>query len=74
MNPEKNIMKNASRKVFGGMFVVAFISWVPICPTRAMGQFAGNNSVYNSSGNCSSMSPCQGSPAFIDASVFARMA
>jgi len=64
-------MKNASRIVFGGMFVVAVISWVSICTTGAAGQTAGNNAVYNSSGNCNSMSHCAGSSAFIDASVFA---
>jgi len=55
--------------VFLGV-AVGLISLSLFCPARAVGQTAGNNAVYTSSGNCSPSFPCASSPAFIDASVF----
>ena len=57
--------------VFLGV-AVGLISLSLFCPARAVGQTAGNNAVYTSSGNCSPSFPCASSPAFIDASVFAQ--
>ena len=41
------------------------------CAESAEGQtpVAGNNAVYNSTGNCSTSSQCAGSSAFVDAQV-----
>ena len=69
---EKNIMRSetiTALAVFLGV-AVGLISLSLFCPARAVGQTAGNNAVYTSSGNCSPSFPCASSPAFIDASVF----
>jgi hypothetical protein len=63
-------MKNLKRSVLARMFlgvVVILVGSALLDPSGAVGQSAGNNAVYNSSGNCSS---CGFSSAFIDASVF----
>ena len=53
------------------VIVVILVIWFSPSSTRADAQTAGNNAVYNSSGNCSPSSPCAGSSAFIDAFVLA---
>jgi hypothetical protein len=63
-------MKNITKEVLGGLFcVVVLIGLVLVFSTGAAAQ-AGDNAVYNSSGNCNSQSQCAASPAFFDASVF----
>jgi hypothetical protein len=62
-------MKRTSRLVWSRLFLVvafALVGWVSLCTPHAEAQ-TGNNAVYDSGGLCS---PCQSSPAFIDATVF----
>ncbi len=64
-------MKNDTRRVVRASIlvgVIALVGSVLLCPSKAAGQSAGNNAIYNSSGTCSPN--CAASPAFIDASVF----
>jgi hypothetical protein len=63
-------MKNARSFAVGWMSfaaVIVLIGWFSGSPVPAAAQSAGQNGAYDSSGNCS---PCQGSPSFVDASVF----
>jgi hypothetical protein len=64
-------MKSRPRPLSGCIFVtiiVVLVGWFSACPTRAWAQGTpaqGQNAVYPASGVC-----CQGSAAFIDASMF----
>jgi hypothetical protein len=59
----------SARSLCGVAILAAALIWISAEPAKA--QIQGNNAVYNSSGNCSTSSPCAGSSAFIDASAFA---
>jgi len=66
----KRMLSFASRWIFLGFLVTAGI-WFSASPADAQ---AGSNAVYNSSGNCSTSSPCTPSTAFIDASAVTQHA
>jgi len=62
-------MKSTSRPVWSQAFLIvalALVAWVSLSTRDAEAQ-TGKNAVYDSNNLCS---PCQASPAFIDASVF----
>jgi hypothetical protein len=64
----RNIMRSATRPLTDLMFLGAAVVLV-VCFTRLAGaQSQGQNAVYSASGSCNPQ--CQGSAAFIDASVF----
>jgi hypothetical protein len=50
--------------------VTVSVAWLLTFPTPARAQAQGENAVYNSAGSCNTQSPCAGSLAIIDASVF----
>jgi hypothetical protein len=68
----KSMLRFSSKWMFFGV-LFGVVAWSSVCPTDALGQ-AGDNAVYNSSGNCSSTSPCTASPAFIDATAVTQHA
>jgi len=59
-------MTKAAKLLSGWIFVIALVALPLLQPKAAVAQAAGDNAVYNSSGNCSPPN-CGYSPAFIDA-------